>query len=81
LAYPGKERTPDEQPLRQRDLAVLRTLFPRVDVRGYQFLSMIRRVLGPGGPIPLLDRGDDWLLARLPFLQRFCRYMVLTVQR
>jgi SAM-dependent methyltransferase len=81
LAYPGKERTPDEQPLRQRELTVLRTLFPRVDVRGYQFLSMIRRVLGPGWPIRLLDHGDDWLLTHLPFLQRFCRYMVLTVRR
>jgi 2-polyprenyl-3-methyl-5-hydroxy-6-metoxy-1,4-benzoquinol methylase len=81
LHYPGKQRTPDEQPLRQRDLAVLRMTFPRLDVRGYQLLSMVRRVVHPGRLVRGLDRCDERLLTSVPFLQRFCRYMVLTLRR
>jgi SAM-dependent methyltransferase len=81
LQYPGKERTPDEQPLRQRDLAVLRTIFPGLEARGYQLLSMVRRVARRGWVVRGLDRCDDRLLTRVPFLQRFCRYMVLTLRR
>jgi SAM-dependent methyltransferase len=79
--YPGKERTPNEQPLRQRDLAVLQKSFPNVEVRGFQLVSMVRRVLRRGRLVRLLDRCDDRLLTALPLLQRFCRYMVLTLRR
>jgi SAM-dependent methyltransferase len=81
LHYPGKERTPDEQPLRRRDLAVLREMFPRLDARGFQLLSMVRRVVRPGRVVRGLDRCDECLLTSVPFLQRFCRYMVLTLRR
>jgi SAM-dependent methyltransferase len=81
LAYPSKQRTPDECPLRSRDLAILRRRFPQVETRGYQLVSMVRRVLPPGRLVRLLDRGDGLLLASLPFLQRFCRYMVFTLRR
>ena len=80
LPYPGKERTPDEQPLRGRDLAVLRAVFPRVGVRGFQLLSMARRVLPPGRLVAGLDRCDALLLSGVPGLRRFCRYVVLTLQ-
>ena len=43
LPYPGKERTPHEQPLRRRQVGVLRTVFPDLDVEGYQLVSMLRR--------------------------------------
>ncbi len=46
--YPGKERTPDEQPLRRHHLRALREVFPALEVEGYQLLSMARRVLRPG---------------------------------
>jgi SAM-dependent methyltransferase len=81
LQYPGKERTPDEQPLRQRDLAVLGTMFPRLEARGYQLLSMVRRVTRRSWVVHHLDRCDERLLTCVPFLQRFCRYMVLTLRR
>jgi SAM-dependent methyltransferase len=81
LRYPGKERTPDEQPLRQRDLIILRAMFPRLETRGFQFLSMIRRVVHTGRMVRCLDYCDDRLLTNVPFLQRFCRYMVLTLRR
>src|SRR5262245_45643338 len=34
LPYPGKGRTPDEHPLRPRDLSPLRQVFPELSVRG-----------------------------------------------
>ncbi|HEY1859915.1 MAG TPA: class I SAM-dependent methyltransferase [Gemmataceae bacterium] len=81
LHYPGKERTPDELPLRRRDLAVLRAVFPQLDARGFQLLSMVRRVLRTGWLVRRLDRCDERLLTSVPFLQQFCRYMVLTLRR
>jgi ubiquinone/menaquinone biosynthesis C-methylase UbiE len=81
LPYPGKERTPEEQPLRQAHLRLLRRVFPCVEVRGFQLLSMTRRVLRPGRLLRGLDWCDDLLLTRVPALQRFCRYMVLTLRR
>lgn len=80
LPYPEKERTPDERPLGREQLRVLRQLFPRVEVRGFQLLSMARRVLPTGRLVAGLDWCDEMLLARVPALQRFCRYVVLTLR-
>jgi SAM-dependent methyltransferase len=80
LPYPGKQRTPDELPLRSRHLAPLRTVFGEVHLESYQLLSMVRR-LGRGRLVAPLDRADAWLLGRVPFLRRFCRYVVLTLRR
>jgi SAM-dependent methyltransferase len=79
--YPGKERTPDEQPLREHHLAALRKSFPDATARGYQLLSMIRRSLPLGALGRILDCSDECLLSRFPYLQRFCRYKVLTLRR
>lgn len=81
LPYPGKQRTPDEQPLRQRDLHILCRLFASVEVQGYQFLSMLKRVL-PGRRLAAgLERCDRFLLQHFPGLQRGCRYIVLTLRK
>lgn len=81
LPYPGKGRTPDEQPLRCHQVRLLRQIFPVVELRGFQLLSMARRVLRPGRLVAGLDWADGRLLARLPALERFCRYVVLTLRR
>jgi len=81
LPYRGKERTPDEEPLRLRQVQVLEHIFPRVLLRGYQLVSMVRRVLRPGRLTAGLERCDALLLERWPRLQRFCRYVVLTLHR
>jgi ubiquinone/menaquinone biosynthesis C-methylase UbiE len=81
LPYPGKERTPDETPLRQYHVEILQRIFPRLEVRGFQLLSMARRVMRQGRLTANLDRCDTLLLTRLPQLQRFCRYIVLTLRR
>jgi SAM-dependent methyltransferase len=81
LPYPGKERTPDEEPLRRRQVDILRSIFPIVEVQGFQFVGMVRRVLRQGPLVQALDRLDARLLGRVPALQRYCRYVVLTLRR
>jgi len=81
LPYRGKQRTRDEEPLRLRKVRTLEHIFPEVELRGYQLLSMVRRVLRPGRLTAALERCDTVLLRRLPRLQRFCRYVVLTLRR
>ncbi len=81
LTYPDKDRTPDEQPLRRTHVRLLRQFFPRVEVRGFQLLSMARRVVRSRRVVAALDAFDAMLLERVPALQQFCRYAVLTLRR
>src|SRR5262249_27828067 len=78
--YAGKARTADEQPLRHRELMILRRVFPKLRWRGYQLLSMTRRVLGRGRLVTALDWSDACLLTLLPGLESLCRYVVLTLR-
>jgi SAM-dependent methyltransferase len=80
LPYPGKARTPDEQPLDLSHIQVLHKVFRHVEVRGFQLVSMVRRVLRWEKLVARLDWCDAMLLARVPSLQRFCRYVVLTLR-
>jgi ubiquinone/menaquinone biosynthesis C-methylase UbiE len=81
LDYPGKARTADERPLRMYHIRLLQEIFPSVEVCGYQFLAMARRVLRHRRLLGCLDRCDRMLLAGVPILQRYCRYVVLRVRR
>jgi ubiquinone/menaquinone biosynthesis C-methylase UbiE len=81
LPYPGKQRTPDEQPLRSRHLAPLREAFDEMTIQSHQLLSMVRRLRPNRSILGPLERADHWLLQRIPFLRRFCRYVVLTLRR
>ena len=75
--YPGKQRTPDEEPLGRRHLAELHRHFSKVDVTGYQLLSMASRIVGDRRLVNTLRRWDSALLERWPHWQRYCRYVVL----
>jgi SAM-dependent methyltransferase len=81
LPYPGKERTPDEAPLRLRQVRQLRRHFPALEIQGFQLLSMARRVVRRPGLIWALEHGDAALLRRIPGLWRWCRYVVLALPR
>jgi SAM-dependent methyltransferase len=81
LPYPGKQRTPDERPLRRAHLPLLGAAFARVGVRPYQLLGMAGRLLGRGRVAGALDRADRPLLGCCPCLRRFARYVVLTLRR
>jgi SAM-dependent methyltransferase len=80
LPYPGKERTPDEEPLRWRQLEQLRACFPRLEVTGHELVAMPSRVFGRGRLVVKLGRCDAHLLRRWPRLQRYCRYVVVTLR-
>jgi SAM-dependent methyltransferase len=80
LPYPGKDRSRDERPLRERDLPALRRHFGSVTVEPFQLLGMARRVW-PGMPFrKTLDRCDAVLLRRWRSLSKLCRYIVLTLR-
>jgi SAM-dependent methyltransferase len=81
LAYPGKERTPDERPLQASQVEQLRQVFPDLEMEGFQLLSMVRRIWRLRPLLAVLERFDEVLLRRLPILQRWCRYVVLTLRR
>lgn len=80
LPYPGKDRTPDEQPLTNRDLAPLRSIFPTVEVRGFQLLGMVRRVWRNRRVLSGLDGIDARLLRAVPALENWCRYVVIVLR-
>jgi len=75
LPYPGKARTPDEQPLRKRDLAPLKVHFPNLTVEGFQLFGMVRRVV----KVNWFDGLDARLPRPMPGLGNWCRYVVLTL--
>jgi SAM-dependent methyltransferase len=80
LPYPGKHRTPDEQPLTRRDLRPLRAVFPNLEVRGFQLLGMIRRVWPNLRVLPALDVLDARLLRAVPSVRNWCRYVVIVMR-
>jgi SAM-dependent methyltransferase len=81
LPYPAKERTADERPLTDEDVHTLGDVFSTVNRRGYQFLSMVGRLVGRGRLAAGLDCCDRWLLKRMSQLERYCRYVVITLQK
>lgn len=77
LAYPGKHRTPDEQPLTPAMVATLRSIAPGVRVEPHQLLGMVGRAIG----VPRLARWlgpIDRCLLRLPLLRSQSRYVVVS---
>lgn len=81
LPYPGKDRTPDERPLRPGDLAPLRKHFPGVKFQGFQLLGMVRRVRAAPRLTAALDAADRRLLRWCPGLEKWCRYVVLVLRK
>jgi hypothetical protein len=57
-------------------LIPLREVFPGLTVRGYQLFGMARRVMRLPRVIDSLDRV---VLGSVPPLEKWCRYMVLTL--
>lgn len=81
IPYRGKDRTQDEEPLRYRDVEMLRNLFHDVELRGYQLLSMIRRQFRWWPLVVFLEAIDRVILRIFPGLQRYCRYAVIILRK
>ncbi len=81
LPYPGKDRTPDEQPLKRRDLRPLKEIFPVVEREGFQLFGMLRRVWRNPRVYRFCDSIDARLLRWIPAIQNWCRYAVITLRK
>lgn len=81
IPYPGKERTPTERPLTEKNIALFRAHFGEVELRHYQLLSMVRRLIPWRPLISSLELIDGFLLTLFPRLRRFCRYCVLFLRK
>ncbi len=81
VPYRGKDRTPDERPLREEEMQKLRRWFPSLEVRGYQLLSMIRRQFPWRPLVRFLGAIDRALLRLFPGLGRYCRYAVIVLRK
>lgn len=81
LPYRGKDRTPDERPLRREDLEPLRAVFPGLTVHGFQLLGMARRLWRHQRVLRVLDAADRLLLRTVPAIESWCRYVVLTLPK
>jgi SAM-dependent methyltransferase len=80
LPYPGKHRTRDEAPLSDAALRLLRKEFSAVTVYPFQLLGMVGRVWRGLRGWSGLARLDQKLLAGVPGLRRWCRYVVLVIR-
>lgn len=77
LPYPHKNPRGADVPLDYETIERWGKPFPDFSYRELQLLSMFERVLGFNHRLDILRRVDDALLKRLPFLRRYCRYVVL----
>lgn len=81
LPYHGKERTRDEEPLHRDGVDALRESFPNLQIEGHQLVSMVRRAAHIAPMTAALTRIDQWMLAAVPRLENWCRYVVITLPR
>lgn len=79
VPYRGKYHSQHERPLNYADIALLGSFFKATEIREFYLLSSLSRLLGgEGGRLfRVLWAVDGVLLRTLPFLRRFCRYVVV----
>jgi len=77
VPYPHKHPRGADRPLNYLEIRGWGQQFKEFRFREIQLLSMFERGLGFGKRLKLLRRLDDVLLERLPFLRRYCRYVVM----
>ena len=79
---PPNRETPMEQPLTVEDIKILRTLFPIVRVKGFQLLSRLDRLLRLSDSMFLrLLQVDSAILRIFPPFKRYCRFVVIQMQK
>ncbi len=80
LPYPGKHRTPDEQPLTPFMLSSLRETFPDLHVEPHQLLGMAGRMWRNRTFARCLTRIDGMVFRTIPFIGHWCRYVVVEMR-
>lgn len=77
VPYPDKNPRGADRPLNYVDIHQWGKGFSQFAYREIQLLSMLERGFGFGRNFTLFREVDDFLLKHLPFLRRFCRYVVM----
>jgi SAM-dependent methyltransferase len=81
IPYPHKNPRGADRPLNYRQIERWGEGFSKFCFKEIQLLSMLERGLGFKKKLPVLRNIDDVLLNHLPFLRRYCRYVVLYMVR
>ena len=79
IPYPNKHRSPTERSLTYKDIWAFAKPFSKVNLFEVQLLEMIRRIIRNKRLIKKLADVDQVLLARVPFLRRYCRGVIITL--
>lgn len=77
VPYPSKNPRGADVPLNYSDIHKWGRGFGKFWYREIQLFSMLERGFGFGKNFTFFRRMDDFLLGHLPFLRRFCRYVVM----
>lgn len=77
LPYRGKHHSQNERPLRYADARAFAAPFRAMRQREFYLFAMITRALGDENSFPLLSRLDEFLLARVPAVRAWCRYLLV----
>jgi ubiquinone/menaquinone biosynthesis C-methylase UbiE len=81
VPYPNKNPRGEDHPLNYQEITILGRDFRKYNFREIQLLSMLERGLGFGKRIKILRHLEDFLLDRFPFLRRYCRYVVMYMEK
>ena len=77
VSYPSKNPRGADVPLNYNDIHKWDRGFGKFWYREIQLFSMLERGFGFRKNFSLFRRLDDFLLKHVPFLRRFCRYLVM----
>lgn len=81
VPYTHKSVRGADHPLNYNEIAAWGSQFHQLHYQEIQLLSMLERGLGFGKCIPVLHRLDGFLLKRVPNLRRYCRYVVMLMEK
>jgi SAM-dependent methyltransferase len=81
VPYPGKNPRGADVPLNYKQIKKWGSAFDHFEYQEIQLLSMIERGFGHGTKFPILRRTDERLLKAIPFLRRFCRYVLMYMEK
>lgn len=77
VPYPNKNPRGADRPVNYDEIRDWGKGFSQFRYREIQLVSMLQRGFGLGKRFPVLRRVDDLLLEHVPFLRRYCRYVVM----
>jgi SAM-dependent methyltransferase len=75
--YPKKTPRGADRPLNYQEIHAWGQRFNEFHYREIELLSMVERGFGFKREFPRLRRLDEALLARVPLLRRYCRYVIM----